>query len=110
MSNVNLHIAGRDYAVACADGEEAHVAGLGRLISEKLEEMGGSGAQSEVRTLLFSALLLADEVHELRNRPEPEPAPPARPVVDPELDKALVSIAARLENIAMLLEREPEPS
>ena len=104
MSNVTLHIGGRDYTVACADGEEAHVTGLGRMISAKLDEMGGTGNQSEVRTLLFAALLLADEVHELKGRPEPEP----RRASDPEIDAALNRVADRLENIANTLERQPE--
>ena len=40
MSDVTLKIGGRSYAVACAAGEEEHVATLGRLIDEK-----GAGAQ-----------------------------------------------------------------
>ena len=34
MSNVNLEIGGRQYSVASADGEEEHVALLGRRIDE----------------------------------------------------------------------------
>ncbi|NBC36391.1 cell division protein ZapA [Novosphingobium sp. FSY-8] len=66
MSNISLFVGGRDYVVACAPGEEAHVTALGVLIDEKLDELPESVAQSEVRSLLFAALLLADEVVELR--------------------------------------------
>ena len=59
MSQVSLRICGRDYAVSCADGEEAHVHTLGNLIEEKLDSLPSSTAQNEVRTMLFAALLLA---------------------------------------------------
>ena len=62
MSNVTLSIGGREYAVACAEGEEAHVTGLGRLIDAKLATMGGGSGQAEIRSLLFAALLLDEKV------------------------------------------------
>lgn len=93
MSNVTLQIGGRAYTVACAEGEEAHVTGLGRMIADKVEEMGG--AHNEPRQLLFAALLLADELHEARNRTPPAPA------IEPE---RLEALATRLENCASALE------
>ena len=69
MSNVTLEIGGRQFSVASADGEEAHVTALGRMIDDKLRAMGGAGGQSESRMMLFAALLLADEIHEIKSRP-----------------------------------------
>lgn len=97
MSNVALQIGGRSYTVACAAGEEDHVAGLGRLIDEKVQSMGGG--HNEVRQLLFAALLLADELHEARQRPAAAPAPSA-----PDHSAALEAIADRLEKCAAALE------
>ena len=82
MSNVNLQIGGRSFTVACAPGEEEHITGLGRMIDAKLAAMGGVAGQTETRTLLFAALLLADELHEARHGagapvPPPPPPPPA---------------------------------
>ncbi|WP_068076431.1 cell division protein ZapA [Novosphingobium lentum] len=68
MSNVNLSIGGRIFAVASAPGEEEHIAMLGRLVDDRLRDMGGAGQQSESRMLLFATLLLADELHELKAR------------------------------------------
>ncbi|MBK6801369.1 cell division protein ZapA [Novosphingobium sp.] len=93
MSNVTLRIGGRSYTVACAEGEEQHVLGLGRLIADKVDEMGGT--HSEPRQLLFAALLLADELHEARQRVA------TRPEIDPA---RLEALAARLENCASALE------
>ncbi|HVR91712.1 MAG TPA: cell division protein ZapA [Novosphingobium sp.] len=102
MSNVTLTIAGRDYAVACAEGEEAHVTRLGAMIDSKLEAMGGTTTQGETRTLLFAALLLADELHELKSGAAPAFAPASGPA--PDHADALERIAARLESCASALE------
>jgi cell division protein ZapA len=101
MSNVTLHIGGRDYAVACAEGEEAHVTSLGALIDEKIQAMGGG--HNEPRQLLFAALLLADELYEARQRGG-SALPNASPE-QPELHAdALEAIATRLENCVTALE------
>ena len=49
MSNVTLSIGGRSFTVACAEGEEGHVAGLGRMIDSKVGSMGDLTGQSEPR-------------------------------------------------------------
>ena len=61
MSDVTLTIAGRGYTIACDPGQERHIGSLGRAIDAKLTELPGLAGQSETRTLLFAALLLADE-------------------------------------------------
>ncbi|ALE16279.1 hypothetical protein AMC99_00980 [Altererythrobacter epoxidivorans] len=66
MSQVTLQIAGRNYTVACADGEEAQVRHLGQVIDEKLAKLGGNLSNAPAQNLLFAALLLADEVDESR--------------------------------------------
>ena len=104
MSNVNLEIGGRQFSVASADGEEQHVQLLGRRIDDKLRAMGGAAGQSESRMLLFAALLLADEIHEMTVRggaPAPEDTGPALAKVAEGIDAA----ARRLENLAAHLER-----
>ncbi len=102
MSNVTLRIGGRSFTVACAQGEEAHVAGLGRMIDAKLAAMGDSPSQNESRMLLFAALLLADELHEAQNANAP--APPSPAPVDDGARERLDRIAGRLENLASRLE------
>ena len=104
MSNVSLEIGGRQYSVASADGEEEHVALLGRRIDEKLRAMGGAAGQSESRMLLFAALLLADEIHEMAVRggaPAPADDGPALARVADGIDAA----ARRIEKLAADLEQ-----
>ena len=99
MSNVTLTIGGRFYTVACAQGEEAHIEALGRVIDGKLASLPNMASQSEPRTLLFAALLLADELHEQRSG-----AAPAATAADPQAAEALESLAERLESLAGHLE------
>jgi cell division protein ZapA len=104
MSNVTLEIGGRSFSVASADGEEEHVAMLGRRIDDKLRAMGGAAGQSESRMLLFAALLLADEVHDMNTRG----GAPAREDPSPELARVAQGIEAaaqRIENLAATLEQ-----
>lgn len=101
MSNVTLSIGGRSFTVACADGEEAHVAGLGRMIDAKLADMGGMANQSEARMLLFAALLLADELQDAKAGSAASPAPVGP---SPYFADKLEAIASRMENLASRLE------
>jgi cell division protein ZapA len=107
MSNVTLHIGGRDYTVACAEGEEAHLVGLGQTIEGKLLSLAGNAGMSEGRQLLFAALLLADELHESGgNGAAPAASAPARESAPaPAFDPAqLEALADRLESCAASLE------
>ena len=96
MSNVTLTIGGRHYTVACAEGEEAHIATLGRSIDGKLSGIANLANQSEARTLLFAALLLADELYEAGTA-----VPGAS---DGKAAEALEALAERLESLAERLE------
>jgi cell division protein ZapA len=95
MSNVTVTIGGRHYTVACAPGEEAHIEMLGHSIDDKLQGMANLSGQSEARTLLFAALLLADELHEQQSGPAAE---------DGAAAEALERLAGRLESLAERLE------
>ena len=103
MSNVTLEIGGRQFSVASADGEEQHVEMLGRMIDGKLRAMGGASGQSESRMMLFAALLLADEIHELKSRGGAQAEDPT-PVLN-RLADGIEGAARRLENLAATLER-----
>ena len=71
---------------------------LGRSINAKLLDMPNIANQSEARALLYAALLLADENHELKQGGGAS-AQPA-----PEIAEGLEALAARLETMASQLE------
>ena len=99
MAEVTLTIAGRNYAIACRDGEEAHLRALAERVDRKASEARiAVGDTSEPRLLLFSALLLADELHEtaIASAAGTAPASSTAPKLT-EIADALEQIAARLE-------------
>lgn len=98
MSNVTLDIGGRRYTIACATGEESHIAMLGASINTKLATIPNLAGQTEPRTLLFAALLLADELHEAKKG-----SPAASPAQDSAAEP-LEKLADRLESLASQLE------
>lgn len=67
MAEVNLTIDGRVYGIACDDGQERRVQQLGNYIDQRLREIShGSGANNKSQLMVLTALLLADEVFDLR--------------------------------------------
>lgn len=61
MADVKLTIAGRPYDVHCADGQEGQLMQLAAIVDAKARTILGG---TEVRQLLFAALMLADEAQE----------------------------------------------
>lgn len=108
MSNVHLTIGGRGYTVACASGEEAHVAQLGGIIDARVTA-GGLRGQGEVRMMLFAALMLADELHEAQQALAAAAAAPsamdeAAVQANARVEQRIDDIAHRLEALAQRLE------
>lgn len=102
-TNVDLSIGGRTFKVACAPGEEGHVAGLGNMIDRKVASVPGASGQSEAQMLLFASLMLADEVHEAQRNGGSSPAAAPSPT-DPAVAERLEAVAAALEKCASALE------
>lgn len=97
MASVRLDIAGRNYDVACRDGEEENLRAAAQLVDAKSREaLAGLGALSESRQLLFASLLIADHLLE---KPGATPA-----AADPALAPRVNALAERLEKLADTLE------
>ncbi len=101
MAEVTLSVGGYHYKIACRDGEEAHLQRLGEMVNAKaVEARSAVGNASEVRQLLLSALLFADETLE-RSQGD---APVAAPAIPEQLTAALERLADRIELIATRVE------
>ncbi len=104
MANIDVEVAGRRYDVACRDGEEEHLRSLAAVVDRRAGDAAGAlGGLSETRQLLYAALLIADDLKEVRagmGLPDPAPPPP-----DPAVAEALEQLASRIEAIAESLER-----
>ena len=100
MAEVEINIAGRQYRVACRDGEEDNLRAAAALVDNKSREaLAGLGTLSEARQLLFAGLLLADQLIEKKNA-DPSAAPTDRSGEQAE------ALALRLERLAEVLEQE----
>lgn len=100
MADVEITVGGRRYAIYCRDGEEAHLARLAGAVDAKAEQARKAApGLTEVRQLLFAALFLADDLHELSRQPAGKARDPmVAPNGDPA-EKALESLALRLETL-----------
>jgi cell division protein ZapA len=100
MATVDVEIASRRYSVACRDGEQAHLLEVAAIVDRKAQDAGTAlGSLSEVRQLLFAALLLADEVKEHRAGNPVAPDDDSGRIAD-----ALERLAGRVETLAQRLE------
>jgi cell division protein ZapA len=98
MAQVRLSVAGRSYDIACGDGGEPHLEMLASMVDAKAREAGQAvGNANEPRQLLLAALLLADELCELRSG-APDPAKAAFAQTLDRLSERLESLADRLEH------------
>jgi cell division protein ZapA len=104
MATIDIEVAGRRYNVACRDGEEAHLHSVASMVDQRARDAAlALGSLTETRQLLFAALLMADDIKELRagaGIPEPPPPPP-----DPAVAQALERLASRMEALADSLEK-----
>ena len=108
MGQVTLRVGGFSHPVSCEDGQESHLVGLGAEVDRRIasiRQMGGAQFP-EARLMLLAALLLADELHDIRTGKVSVPgvavAPPA-PVVaepDPRLAERIARLAEQVEKIA----------
>jgi len=69
MGEVSVRVNGRPYPVGCEDGQEQHVLALAQLFDQHVTQVARDvGQLGETRLFLLGALLLADELAEVRGR------------------------------------------
>ena len=62
MASVNATIAGRQFRLACEDGQEEHLQALARDIDERIEGLRKQfGEIGDTRLTVMAALMVADE-------------------------------------------------
>jgi cell division protein ZapA len=69
MSHVSVTIHGRQYRMACEDGQEDHLVRLARDLDHRIEQLKTSfGAIGDMRLIVMAALTLGDELSEAAKR------------------------------------------
>ena len=69
MAQLTIQVNGRPYTVGCEDGQEAHLLEIARLFDRQVRQVSQAvGQLGETRLFLMRALLLADELSDLKLR------------------------------------------
>ena len=119
MAQVTLRINGYAYTLGCQDGEEAHLHAMAAEVDQRIEGVKASaGPSGEARMLVIAALLMADDLFELRQKlasagpgekgsaqeAATDSATGSAPAADGKLGRRLGKLAKRAEDIAAGLE------
>jgi len=116
LAKVQIEINGRRYAIGCDEGQEDHVLRLARYFDEHVKRLASSVGQiGDQRLFLMGALIVADEMYDLKVRLDKAEAEIARlsdvraqaaqSALDPAPVTALDGAAGRLEALAARLEQ-----
>lgn len=110
MAQVTVKINGYTYTVGCEDGQEGHLLAMAAQVESRIESIKALGGSSgEARLLVLTALLMADELHDMRIEAEALRNAPGRAgkAGRPEGDitRKISRLAARAEQIAAELDR-----
>ena len=69
MSHVSVTIHGRQYRMACEDGQEDHLVRLAKDLDQRIEQLKARfGAIGDMRLIVMAALTLGDELSEAAKR------------------------------------------
>jgi len=69
MGQINTSIAGRQYRLACEDGQEEHLLGLAKELETRIIDLRRKfGEIGDTRLTVMAALMLADESAEARGK------------------------------------------
>ena len=126
MPNLTIAIGGREFEVACQEGEERFLRSAAQLLDNEAQVLlGQAGRLPEARLLLMSGLMLADktagleeqlkaaedraaraeaELHQIKSQPPAEPEKIEVPVIPPEVEATLSAVAERSEALARKIE------
>ena len=103
MAQVTIEVNGRPYVVGCEDGQELRLAELARSVDAQVRQVARDvGPLGETRLMLMGALVMADDIAELRGQVEALRAQLAE--VRAEQGRAELAAVAALEAAAARIE------
>ncbi|WP_299149761.1 cell division protein ZapA [uncultured Tateyamaria sp.] len=128
MPEVTISIGGRQFAVACQEGEENYLHSAAKMLDDEAQVLADqAGRMPEARMLLMAGLMLADktasvedriseveatlaereaELEGLRTMGAPEPERIEVPVIPTSVTETLAELAARAEALAAEVEEK----
>ncbi|WP_299376791.1 cell division protein ZapA [uncultured Tateyamaria sp.] len=128
MPEVTISIGGRQFGVACQEGEESYLHAAAKMLDDEAQVLADqAGRMPEARMLLMAGLMLADktasvedkiaevqaqlaereaELEGLRTMGAPEPERIEVPVIPDAVTDTLAELAARAEALAADIEEK----
>ncbi len=100
MANIRLKINGRDYDMACDDGQEERIYALSQYVDSRLSMIASAGAgKSEAHLLMLTSLVLADEIFDLK---EGLPVNSDTTRIEAEKEQALAMVESLIQRVETL--------
>ena len=104
MAQVSVEVNGRPYVIGCEDGQEQRLTQLAAVVDAQIRQVGRDvGPLGETRLMLMGALVMADDIAELRGEIETLRAQVAEAKAD--IGRAELAAVAALDAAAARLER-----
>ena len=104
MGQVTIDINGRNYGIACDDGEESHIASLGEELASRVKQLSDAvGQVGDARLLVMAGLLLTDELIQTKAGAASATSPNATDGV-----RQIEDLAVRIESLAKQAEQVAE--
>lgn len=106
MADVNVSINGRQFNIACDDGQEQRVVDLANFVDTRVRDIKAAGAGSnEQHLLVLASIVMADEMFELRDSASNNNRAPLTGLQITEEDesqivRAIDQMSGRIEKIA----------
>lgn len=112
MAEVDIRINGKQFSIACDDGQEQRVIDLANFVDSRVKEMAAAGAGSnESHLLVLTSIVMADELFNARdmaNSGGQKIAPNSIQITrddESNIIKAVDQIAGRVEDMTGRLQK-----
>jgi cell division protein ZapA len=104
VAQVSVEVNGRPYVIGCEDGQEQRLTQLAAVVDAQIRQVGRDvGPLGETRLLLMGALVMADDMADLRGEIETLRAQVAEAKAD--VGRAELAAVAALDAAAARIER-----
>jgi len=104
MAQVSVEVNGRPYVIGCEDGQEPRLTQLAAVVDAQIRQVARDvGPLGETRLMLMGALVMADDIAELRGEIETLRSQVAEAKAD--VGRAELAAVAALDTAAARIER-----